>query len=126
MTAAVATIEDGVTEFRAPPLRARPMRRIRDDAEALTVAEEVSAKLAEGAAARDRDRILSYEEMELLSDAGLLAITVPKSHGRAGVHAGTVARVIAALSRADGSIGQIPQNHFFMLEGLRLQAVVTI
>ena len=33
----------------------------------------------------------------------------------------TVARVIAALSRADGSIGQIPQNHFFMLEGLRLQ-----
>jgi alkylation response protein AidB-like acyl-CoA dehydrogenase len=40
---------------------------------------------------------------------------------RAGVRAGTVARVIAALSRADGSIGQIPQNHFFMLEGLRLE-----
>ena len=59
--------------------------------------------------------------MELLSDAGLLAITVPKTYGGAGVRARTVARVIAALSRADGSIGQIPQNHFFMLEGLRLQ-----
>ena len=59
--------------------------------------------------------------MELISDAGLLAITVPKAYGGAGVRAETVARVIAALSRADGSIGQIPQNHFFMLEGLRLQ-----
>jgi SfnB family sulfur acquisition oxidoreductase len=121
MTAALATIEDDVTEFRQPPLRAKPARRIRDDAEALAVVEEVSAKLAEGAAARDRDRILPYEEMGLLSDAGLLSITVPKSHGGAGVHARTVARVIAALSRADGSIGQIPQNHFFMLEGLHIQ-----
>src|SRR6202453_1553834 len=118
---ALATIEDHITEFRAPPLRAGPTRRIRDDAEALAVAEEISAKLAEGAAARDRDRILPYEEMDLLADAGLLAITVPKSYGGAGVGARTVARVIAALSRADGSIGQIPQNHFFMLEGLRLQ-----
>jgi SfnB family sulfur acquisition oxidoreductase len=46
---------------------------------------------------------------------------VPKAYGGAGVRAGTVARVIAALARADGSIGQIPQNHFFMIEGLRLQ-----
>ena len=121
MTAALAIMEDDVTEFRPPPLRAKPARRIRDDAEALAVAEEVSAKLAEGAADRDRDRILPYEEMDLLSDAGLLAISVPKAFGGAGVRAGTVARVVATLSRADGSIGQIPQNHFFMLEGLHLQ-----
>src|ERR1700728_4211428 len=121
MTAALATIEDDVAEFLPPPLRARPARRIRDDAEAIAVAEEVSTKLAVGAASRDRDRILPYEEMDLISDAGLLAIAVPKACGGAGVRAGTVARVIAALSRADGSIGQIPQNHFFMLEGLRLQ-----
>jgi SfnB family sulfur acquisition oxidoreductase len=121
MTAALATIENDSIEFRPPPLRTKSARRIRDDAEALAVAEEVSAKLAEGAAARDRDRVLPYEEMDLISDAGLLAITVPKAYGGAGVRAGTVARVIAALSSADGSIGQIPQNHFFMLEGLRLQ-----
>src|SRR6202789_1611720 len=121
MTAALATIEEDLTEFLPQPLRARPARRIHDDAEALAVAGEVSAKLAEGAAARDRDRILPYEEMELVSDAGLLAITVPKTYGGAGVRTETVARVIAALSRADGSTGQIPQNHFFMLEGLRLQ-----
>ncbi len=121
MTAALSTIDHDSAEFRAPPLRARPARRIHDDAEAIAVVEDLVPKLAEGAAARDLERILPYEEMELISDAGLLAITVPKVYGGAGMRAGTVARVIAALSGADGSIGQIPQNHFFLLEGLRLQ-----
>jgi SfnB family sulfur acquisition oxidoreductase len=120
-TAALATGENELNEFSAPPARSRPTLRIRDDAQAIDVAEEIAAKLAENAAARDRERILPYEEMELISDAGLLAVTVPKAYGGAGVRTGTVARVIAALSRADGSIGQIPQNHFFMLEALRLQ-----
>jgi hypothetical protein len=55
--AALATIEDGLIEFLPPPLRARLARRIDDEEEALTVAEEVSTKLAEGAVARS-DRIL--------------------------------------------------------------------
>jgi SfnB family sulfur acquisition oxidoreductase len=121
MTAALATVEDDIRDFSAPPLRGGPVRRIRDDAEALEVAEEISAKLAEGAAARDRERVLPYDEIDLLSQAGLFAITVPKQYGGAGVGAYTVARVIATLSAADGSIGQIPQNHYFMLEGLRLE-----
>jgi SfnB family sulfur acquisition oxidoreductase len=121
MPSALATLDVDANVFHAPPLRSPPARRIRDDAQALAVAEEVSAELKKRAVERDRDRILPYEEMELVSDAGLLAITVPKAYGGAGVRAETVARVIAALSRADGSIGQIPQNHFFMLEGLRLE-----
>jgi SfnB family sulfur acquisition oxidoreductase len=121
MPSALATLDVDANEFRAPPLRSPPARRIRDDSEALAVAEEISAELKKRAVERDRDRILPYEEMELVSDAGLLAITVPKAYGGAEVRAETVARVIAALARADGSIGQIPQNHFFMLEGLRLE-----
>jgi SfnB family sulfur acquisition oxidoreductase len=121
MPSALATRPADTNEFHAPPLRSRPARRIRDDAEALAVAEEVAARLAQRAAERDRERILPYEQMELVSDAGLLAVTVPKAFGGAEVRAETVARVIAALSRADGSIGQIPQNHFFMLEALRLE-----
>ena len=62
-TAARATVEDDVIEFSPPPVRARAARRIRDDAEALAVVEEIAAKLAEGAAERDRERILPYEEM---------------------------------------------------------------
>ena len=121
MTIALATVENDVDGFHAPPVRTGSVRRIRNDAEALAVAEEIGAKLAGGAAARDRHRLLPYDEIELVSQAGLFAITVPKQYGGAGVTAYTVARVIAALSAADGSIGQIPQNHFFMLEGLRLE-----
>jgi len=121
MTAALAIVENDADGFDAPPLRTGPVRRIRNDTEALAAAEEISAKLAESAASRDRHRLLPYDEIELVSQAGLFAITVPKQYGGAGVSAYTVARVIAALSAADGSIGQIPQNHFFMLEGLRLE-----
>jgi SfnB family sulfur acquisition oxidoreductase len=121
MTAALATVEHDVGGFRAPPLPTGSVRRIRNDAEAVAVADEVSASLAERAVARDQQRLLPYDEIERVSQAGLFAITVPKQYGGAGVNAYTVARVIAALSAADGSIGQIPQNHFFMLEGLRLE-----
>jgi SfnB family sulfur acquisition oxidoreductase len=121
MTAVLATVEKDFDGFHAPPVRAGSVRRVRSDAEAVAVAEEIGGKLAESAVARDQHRLLPYDEIELVSQAGLFAITVPKKYGGAGVSAYTVARVIAALSAADGSIGQIPQNHFFMLEGLRLE-----
>ena len=121
MTAVLSRRRDDPTDFTAPPVRSRPARIIRDAAEALAVAAELATHLAEGAAHRDRERILPEAELERLSDAGLLAITVPRAYGGAGVGASTVARVIALLSAADGSIGQIPQNHFFMLEALRLR-----
>ena len=110
-----------VRELPAPPPRSRGAHVIRDDAEAIAAAREAAAEIAGDAVLRDRERVLPYRELDLISDAGLLAITVPKEFGGAGVRAGTVAEVIAQLASADGSIGQIPQNHFFMLEALRLQ-----
>jgi len=121
MKAAAAAVEDVFPARQAPPLRRETARRIRNDAEARTIAAEIAGKLAEGAIVRDRERLLPYEEMDLLSAAGLFAITVPRQYGGPGVNAYTVARVMAALSAADASIGQIPQNHFFMLEALRLE-----
>lgn len=109
------------TVFEAPPVRQRARRRIGSDAEAIEAATALASNFAEGAAARDRDRVLPYAEIDRLAEEGLFAITVPRAYGGAEVSAGTVARVIAILSAADGSIGQIPQNHFFMLEGLRLE-----
>ena len=114
-------IESDDVLFAAPPPRQPPAHCIRDDVEALAVAREIAAELAKDASRRDRERILPHDELERVSDAGLFAITVPKEFGGAGVKAGTVARVIAALAGADGAIGQIPQNHFFLLEGLRLR-----
>jgi SfnB family sulfur acquisition oxidoreductase len=110
-----------IVEFHSPTLRRRSARVIEDDAEAIKVARRIAAAIAKEAVSRDRERRLPYEELDLLSDAGVLAITVPKAYGGAQVSAGTLAEVIAIISEADGSIGQIPQNHFFMLEALRLQ-----
>jgi alkylation response protein AidB-like acyl-CoA dehydrogenase len=50
----------------------------------------------------------------------LWAITVPREFGGADVFAGTLAQVRAIVSEADVSLGQIPQNHFYMVEALRL------
>jgi len=109
------------TAFVSPPRRLRKAHVIRDDAEAIAVAVRVANDLARGASERDAKRLLPFDEIETVSDTGLFAITVPREYGGAGVKAGTLAEVIAILSAADGSIGQIPQNHFFMLEGIREQ-----
>jgi SfnB family sulfur acquisition oxidoreductase len=94
--------------------------RISSDAEAIEAARAFAASIAAEAPVRDRARRLPAAEIEALSQTGLLAITVPRSHGGAGVSAATLAEVIATLSAADASIGQIPQNHFYMLEAIRL------
>ncbi|MEJ1975526.1 MAG: SfnB family sulfur acquisition oxidoreductase [Acetobacteraceae bacterium] len=96
--------------------------RITSDAEALSAARDLAATFSEGAAARDRERRLPYAEMDALSQSGILAMTVPQAFGGAEVSAVTLAQVIAILAEADGSIGQIPQNHFYILEVLRLCA----
>lgn len=92
---------------------------IRSDEEALKTARALANGFAEGDSYRDAERVLPATEMDKLSASGLLGITVPKEHGGADVRAVTLGEVIRRLSAADGSIGQIPQNHFFFVEVLR-------
>ena len=101
---------------------ARGAHVIRDDDEAIAVARMLADAFREGAAGRDRNRRLPHDEIERFSASGLWAITVPREHGGAGVNAGTLAEVTALISAADGSLGQIPQNHFFVVEAIRLTA----
>ncbi|HMN85217.1 MAG TPA: SfnB family sulfur acquisition oxidoreductase [Bauldia sp.] len=119
-TATILHLEDRPPDFRVPPLPRFQAHRIASDAEAIEAARQAARVIAPGATERDRARRLPHPEMDILSQAGLLAITVPKEYGGAGVRSGTLAEVIAILAAADGSIGQIPQNHYFLLEGLRL------
>lgn len=100
--------------------RRTPARRISSDAEAIAVAQEFAKDFAAGAVARDRERRLPIAEIERFSQSGLWAITVPREYGGAGVSAATLAEVTAIISAADSSIGQIPQNHFYMVEALAL------
>ena len=95
-------------------------RVIRDDAEAIAVAHELAAGFAVGASDRDRDRRLPAAEIEQFSESGLWGITVPKAYGGAFVSAVTLAEVVRIISEADPNIGQIPQNHFYMVEAVRL------
>jgi SfnB family sulfur acquisition oxidoreductase len=103
----------------APPVSG-PVARIAGDEHALNVARELAREFALDASLRDRERRLPWNELDRYSRSGLLGITVPKDHGGAGVSSATLAEVIAIISAADGSLGQIPQNHFYALEVLRV------
>lgn len=95
------------------------IRIIQNDAEALEVATQLSQYFKEKSVQRDAERLLPFDEIEAFSQSGLWAITVPKRYGGADVSSLTVAKIIALFSGVDGSIGQIPQNHFYALEVLR-------
>ena len=93
---------------------------ISSDAEALNVARELAAHFKRESVVRDRERRLPHDELELFSHTGLWGITVPKAYGGAGVSNVTLAQVVAIIAAADASLGQIPQNHFYALEVLRV------
>ncbi len=93
---------------------------IADDAQALAIAEQIAGALQQDSILRDRERRLPHAELELFSRSGLWGISVPKAYGGAGVSNVTLAKVIARIAQADSSLGQIPQNHFYALEVLRV------
>lgn len=93
-----------------------------NDLDALAVARRLAEQFAVDAAARDRDRRLPWEELDAFVASGLWAMTVPREYGGPAVSTVTLARTIATIAAADGSLGQIPQNHFYALEVLRVGA----
>ncbi|XAH22148.1 SfnB family sulfur acquisition oxidoreductase [Xylophilus sp. GW821-FHT01B05] len=101
------------------PRAAQPAHVIRDDAEAIAVAHALAAKLIVGASERDRLRRWPVEEIDAYSQSGLWAINVPKAFGGAEVSYATLAEVIAIISAADPSLGQITQNHLGFVAAVR-------
>ncbi|MEB0077786.1 SfnB family sulfur acquisition oxidoreductase [Pseudomonas sp. CCI3.2] len=97
-----------------------PAAVISSDAQALHVAGELAEQFKRDSALRDSERRLPYAELDLFSNSGLWGITVPKAFGGAGVSNVTLATVIRLIAQADSSLGQIPQNHFYALEVLRV------
>jgi SfnB family sulfur acquisition oxidoreductase len=102
------------------PRPTRPAHVIRTDAEAIEIAKRLASAFAEGAVERDRERRLPLEEIDAFSQSGLWAMTIPKSHGGPEVSCVTLAEVIKIVSAADPSIGQIPQNHFSIVDLIRI------
>jgi SfnB family sulfur acquisition oxidoreductase len=96
-----------------------PAHIIRNDAEAIEVAHRLAADFVQGAAARDRDRTAPVRELDLFSQSGLWSINVPRAFGGPELSYVTLARVIAIISAADPSLGQIPQNHLGVVAAIR-------
>jgi SfnB family sulfur acquisition oxidoreductase len=95
--------------------------RIRSDQEAIQTAHQMAKELEAEASVRDRERRLPHDEIELLTRSGLWGITIPKTYGGAGVSHSTVVEVFAILAAADPSLGQIPHNHFCVIDAIRLE-----
>lgn len=84
-----------------------PARIIADEAEALEVASQVADWLRVGAARRDLERQIPWEELEYISASGLTAIRLPRRLGGAEVSTIVLLEVVRRLAAADPSLAQL-------------------
>lgn len=90
-----------------------------DKTAALAAARALASHLAPLAAERDRDRILPWQEIEAFTASGLGSILIPRPYGGSGLGYEVLAEVFEIICAADSSVGQIPQNHFGVLQLLK-------
>lgn len=99
-----------------------PATVLQNDAQALQAALELANTARQQAARRDQQRKLPWTEIEQFTRSGLGSISIPKAHGGPEVSFETIAEVFRLISAADPALGQIPQNHFGIIQLLRLTA----
>lgn len=104
------------------PRPAEPAYVLKDDADAIRVAHEVAARLAEGAALRDREGLLPIEALDVYSQSGIWSSNVPKEYGGPGLSYATLAKVISIVATGDPSVAQIAQNHLAIVGIVDLDA----
>src|SRR5690242_5635073 len=83
-------------------------------------AEEVSRQLAATAAEREADRVLIYEEFDLLRRHGLAATRVAAIYGGAELPYPDLARMFVKLAEGDSNIAQAIIPHYTTVERLRI------
>jgi SfnB family sulfur acquisition oxidoreductase len=93
-------------------------QRLGTPAEALAAARAFAAEIAPGAIERDAERRVPIAELEALGRTGILALGVPVERGGGGASAATIVEAMRIISVADPAIGQIPQNHFQLVDAL--------
>ncbi|MBP2199888.1 SfnB family sulfur acquisition oxidoreductase [Pantoea cypripedii] len=87
-----------------------------NDAEALDAARHLAEQAKAGAVERDQQRIYPTALLNQFTQLGLGSISVPRQFGGAGLLFRTVAEVFRLISASDPSLGQIPQNHFGLIQ----------
>jgi SfnB family sulfur acquisition oxidoreductase len=91
---------------------------ITSDQEAILAARAFADRVAPGVIDRDRSGALPAAELAEFDASGLLAITVPATHGGADASMITLAEVIRTIAAIDPAIAQAPQAHFLMVDVL--------
>ena len=99
-----------------------PAKIITTEREAIEAAKQVAKFAAEEAQHRDQQRVLPHAALDLFTHSGLGSITIPKEFGGPQLSFSTVAEVFRIISAVDPALGQIPQNHFGILQLLSITA----
>ena len=84
--------------------------------QAIDAARAVADTSAKDAVERDRANAEPRAEVQLLRDAALPAILLPREVGGSGLGWDTALRVVREISAADGSIGQLIGYHYMNLQ----------
>ncbi|SFJ07477.1 acyl-CoA dehydrogenase family protein [Bradyrhizobium sp. Gha] len=80
--------------------------------------EALLNQIAEGASARERDRVLPFEVIDLIRRARLGALRLPVSAGGAGSTIRDLFAFVIRLGEADANVAHILRNHFSVVERL--------
>ncbi|MVT63858.1 acyl-CoA dehydrogenase [Bradyrhizobium pachyrhizi] len=75
-------------------------------------------RIAEGAADRERERVLPFAQVDLIRKARLGALRLPIDAGGAGLSIRALFEIVIGLGEADANVAHILRNHFSVVERL--------
>ncbi|WP_027526715.1 acyl-CoA dehydrogenase family protein [Bradyrhizobium sp. Ec3.3] len=75
-------------------------------------------QIAEGAGARERDRVLPFDAIDLIRRARLGALRLPAETGGGGISIRELFAFVIRLGEADANVAHILRNHFSVVERL--------
>lgn len=81
----------------------------------------VFERIAVGAAAREQDHVLPFEQIGWLKDAGFTTLRVPSAHGGDRVSHEHLFRLLVELAEADSNVSHLLRSHFAFVETIALQ-----
>lgn len=74
--------------------------------------------IAEGASERERDRVLPFEQIDLIRQSRLGALRIPVAQGGGGSSIRELFKIVISLAEADANVAHILRNHFSVVERL--------
>jgi alkylation response protein AidB-like acyl-CoA dehydrogenase len=76
--------------------------------------------IAQGEAERERERVLPYDQIDLIRRSRLGALRLPRSDGGGGASVRQLLAIVIRLATADANVAHILRNHFSVVERLVL------